>query len=300
MQAAVRSPRRPGIPVYNRIDLPSLPEGKRHFRALNYCAGKRFDVVNSGDTAEITLYDEIGIWGVSAKAFRQELDRISARRIILRINSPGGDVFDGIAMHNDLRSHQADVTTVVTGLAASAASIVAMAGDTIEMASNAMMMIHNAWVFAAGNKNDLREVADVLDKIDAALAKTYTERTGIPEKDVAGMMSDETWLSATDAVDKGFADSVLGAESGDDAQKAAFDISVFAHPPAALKKRVEAALREAGYSQTESKAAVSKGFQVLRQREAAGRDTPAQRDAAQGISDLCRSLENLAAAVRRG
>lgn len=241
--------------------------------ALNYAAGRCFSVTARAEETEIVIYDVIGedSWsgeGVSAKKFAAILAGVKTPGILLKINSPGGSVFDGIAIYNDLLAHPAKIRVSITGLAASAASIIAMAGDEIEIAKNAYVMIHNAWVMAIGNKNALLEVADFLDGIDQALAETYAARTGLPEKKILNMMDAETWLRGADAVDLGFADALAGED--DALAKAAYDVSVFSAAPAGLKKQIEAALREAGHSNTASKAAVNKGFHVLRSREATG------------------------------
>jgi len=276
----------------NKIDLPARPE---HVGGpiFNYASGRDFSVSVKGNTADIVLYDEIGAYGVSAKDFNAELAKITADVINLRINSPGGDVFDGIAIYNDLKSHRSTVNVTVTGLAASASSIIAMAGDNVEMGLNSFIMIHNTWLLAAGNKNDLRQVADILDQIDAACAQTYTDRTGISAKDIGSMMDAETWLNGDEAVAQGFADSV----SNSDAAQAAYDISRFSKTPAAMKKRIESALRDAGYSKTESKTAVSEGFEVLGRRDAGRRNDRALRDAAGG-QQLLRAINDLSAAMK--
>ncbi len=136
-----------------------------------------------------------------------------AERIDLFINSPGGDVFEGLAIYNTLKDHPAPVHVTVQGLAASAASYIAMAGDHIQMGQGTFMMIHNAWTWMGGNAQDLRKQATVLDKIDASIASIYAKRAGSDVKAFQAMMRDETWLSAEDAVAKGMADRVAGAES---------------------------------------------------------------------------------------
>lgn len=162
-------------------------------------------------TADISIYDEIGFWGVTAKQFIGDLKAIDAKSIKLSINSPGGSVFDALAIYNALRQHAADVEVVVMGVAASAASLVAMAGDRIVMPENAFMMIHNPLNFAYGNAAELRDVADVLDKIGASLIATYAARTGLPEDEIKALLDAETWLNADEAVAKGFADELQPA-----------------------------------------------------------------------------------------
>lgn len=162
-------------------------------------------------TPEISIYDDIGAWGVTAKQFIGDLKAISAKTIKLSINSPGGSVFDALAMYNALRQHEADIEVTIMGVAASAASLVAMAGDKIVMPENAFMMIHNPLNFAYGNAEDLREMADVLDKIGASLVATYAARTGLADDEIKALLDAETWLNAEDAVAKGFADELQPA-----------------------------------------------------------------------------------------
>lgn len=162
-------------------------------------------------SADISIFDEIGFFGVNAKQFIGDLKAIDAKTIKLAINSPGGSVFDALAMYNALRQHPANVEVTVLGVAASAASLVAMAGDTIVMPENAFMMIHNPLNFAYGNADELREMADVLDKIGASLVATYANRTGLPEDEIKAMLDAETWLNAEEAVLKGFADELQPA-----------------------------------------------------------------------------------------
>lgn len=157
---------------------------------------------------EIDIFDEIGYYGVSAKSFIDKLRSLNANNITLSINSPGGDVFAGIAIYNALRNSGKNVTVRVLGVAASAASLIAMAGNKIVMPENSFLMVHNPWTFAMGNAEELRDTADVLDKIGASLTATYVARTGQSEEDVKKLLAEETWLSAEDAVAMGFADEV--------------------------------------------------------------------------------------------
>ena len=161
--------------------------------------------------AEISIYDEIGAWGVTAKDFIGELRNVKAQSITLLINSPGGSLFDALAIYNALRQHEASVTVKAMGVAASAASLIAMAGDKIIMPENTFMMIHNPINFAYGNAEDMREMADFLDKIGASLVATYVARTGLPEDEVKALLDAETWLNAEEAVEKGFADEMEAA-----------------------------------------------------------------------------------------
>lgn len=166
-----------------------------------------------GSTGEIWLYDQIGsdFWGegISAKTFTKELTALGkVSTINLRINSPGGDVFDGLTIYNQLNAHPARVTVDVDGLCASIASVIAMAGDEIRMAGNAMMMIHNPHGMAIGDSTEMQRVAALLDQVKGNLADTYAARTGNLRASIEAWMSDETWLTADAAVQMGFADAV--------------------------------------------------------------------------------------------
>ncbi len=271
------------------MDHISIPDGcpTNRQRFFNRSLNRSFTVAAGEDVVEMSIYDDIGFFGVTADAVRRQLDAITAPRILLRLNSPGGDAWDGIAIHNDFKAHPATVEVKVTGLAASAASIIAMAGDRIEIADNAFMMIHNAWTIALGDRHDMIETAALLEQVDAALARTYARRTGRDQADVQEMMDAETWMAGPEAVALGFADA-----TGDEAATAAlFDLAIYDKVPTALKRRQEAALRDAGYAGSEAKAAVNKGFQVLTQREA-GSTSPHQREADED-SDLLRSLASV-------
>lgn len=169
----------------------------------------------TADNAEVSIYDEIGYWGVTASEFVKELGSVQATNLSVRINSPGGDVFDGLAILNSLRAHPAKKTVTVEGLAASAASFIAMAGDTIQMAPQSMMMIHDASGLAIGNAQDMRELADLLDKTSDNIAAVYAQRTGKPQDEWRKAMLAETWYTDQEAVDAGLADSVVKDETAD-------------------------------------------------------------------------------------
>ena len=172
--------------------------------------------VSTDGEFEILLYDEIGAdWmgnGITAKSVRASLDAASAySKIVLRINSPGGDAFEGIAIGNVLKATGKPIDVHVDGLAASAASIVAMCGDTITMASNAMMMVHNAWTLCAGYASDMRKMADTLDRISTSIAQTYVDKTSKPLDEIQALMDAESWMSATDCLEGGFCTAIAAA-----------------------------------------------------------------------------------------
>jgi ATP-dependent Clp endopeptidase proteolytic subunit ClpP len=158
--------------------------------------------------AEVSIYDEIGFGGVTAKSFLAELKKLSGQRVHLRINSVGGSVVEGAAIYNALRRHKGGLVVHIDALAASMASVIAMAGDETLIADNALVMIHNPWGMTMGDADELRKEADILDKLKATLVNAYVRKTGMEPEQVAQMMDDETWLDATEAVALGFADAI--------------------------------------------------------------------------------------------
>ena len=166
---------------------------------------------DAGKTPVLSIFDDIGAYGVSAKSFLNDLRTVTTDEVDVEINSPGGDVFAGLAIYNGLRASGKKINVKVLGLAASAASLVAMAGDTIEMPENAFMMIHNPWGFAMGGADEMRNTADVLDKIGTGLVSTYAKRTGKTDQEITTLLDAETWMTAQEAVDAGFATSVTAA-----------------------------------------------------------------------------------------
>jgi ATP-dependent Clp endopeptidase proteolytic subunit ClpP len=172
----------------------------------------RSTITNQGNgKGEICLYDEIdAFFGVGAKQFNQQLQSLGdVKEIALRINSPGGSVWEGMAVLAMLNAHPARIVTRIEGLAASMASVIAMAGDSIEMPENAFMMIHNPADWAAGDAGEMRKTADVLDQVKESLVKIYAARTGRTAEEIAAWMDDETWMDGTTCKERGFATDVL-------------------------------------------------------------------------------------------
>lgn len=170
---------------------------------------------------EILIYADIGpdYWGdgssVSAKAVKAQLDKMTdAAEITVRINSPGGDVFDGFAIYNLLAQHPAKIRVKVDGWAASAASVIAMAGDTVEMAANALLMIHNPWTMAIGDSESMLKTAALLEQIKGSIITTYKSKTTLDDGDIAALMDAETWFDAQGAVDAGLATAIVGKSQG--------------------------------------------------------------------------------------
>jgi ATP-dependent Clp endopeptidase proteolytic subunit ClpP len=167
---------------------------------------------NATSEAEISIYDEIGEYGVDAIAFKNDFDKVKGLgNIKVLINSPGGSVFDGLTIYNMLADVRGKVTVEVQGVAASIASIIAMAGDKRIMREGTFMMIHNPWTMMIGDSEDLRKEADVLDGIKEQLVGIYSRNTGMAAQDVEALMKEETWLSPTQAKALGFAHEVTEA-----------------------------------------------------------------------------------------
>ncbi|MBW7057647.1 Clp protease ClpP [Paracoccus bogoriensis] len=187
--------------------------------------------------AEVAIHDEIGAEGVSAKGFLAELGAIpDGAPILVRINSPGGSVFDAVAIHNALKRHAGTVTVWIDGIAASAASYVAMAGDEIVMPENAFLMIHDPAGLVMGTAADMRAMAETLDKIAATMVRGYAARAGRPEDEIAALMAAETWFDAEEALAAGLATRI--AEPVRIAAR--FDIARFRNAPPALLEAIEA------------------------------------------------------------
>ncbi len=163
----------------------------------------------SPDSVDVYLYDEIGFFGTTAADFMRELAEIKTARIDVHISSKGGDIFDGIAIYNALRTHSAPVTTKVDALAASIASVIAQAGDTRLMVTGSQMMIHEAFGLALGGADDMRDYADLLDKQTDNIAGIYAERADGKKAHFRTLMKAETWMTPTEAVSEGLADEVI-------------------------------------------------------------------------------------------
>src|SRR5690348_2927540 len=191
---------------------------------------------NEADALTLEVYDVIGAdffgEGITAKSVSEALNG-SKGPVNVRINSPGGDAFEGIAIHNVLRSSGRPINVVVDGVAASAASIIAMAGDARTMATGTMMMIHNAMMFSIGDAAEMRKAAEVLDAVSGSIADVYAQRTKNDKQKVLDWMSAETWMTPQEAVDRGFADKMSGDKPK---AKNEFDLSIFKNAPEALRE----------------------------------------------------------------
>lgn len=172
--------------------------------------------VESGDNV-VTMFGAIGedYWsggGITAKSVTAQLRAIGDRPVEVQINSPGGDMFEGIAIYNVLREHPQPVTIKIMGMAASAASVIAMAGDSVQIGAASFLMIHNCWVVAVGNRHDMEETAVYLGPFDQAMADVYAQRTGKTAAECAKWMDAETYMSGSVAIERGFADELLSGD----------------------------------------------------------------------------------------
>lgn len=203
------------LPVPANRDVSAYTKPNVFDRWTDDAAGVR--ALEIGDNV-ITMFEVIGedYWsggGITAKRVAAQLKAIGSKPIEIQINSPGGDMFEGIAIFNLLREHPQPITVKVMGMAASAASVIAMAGDTIEIGAASFLMIHNCWVLAQGNRHDMRETADWLEPFDQAMVDLYASRSGQDTKKIAKWMDDETFMSGSQAIGYGFADGLLPADS---------------------------------------------------------------------------------------
>lgn len=234
-----------------------------------------YKIENKSDKAEIWIYEQIGedFWsggGTTAKNFQKELSGIKASQIDLHINSPGGEVFDGVAIYNLLKQHPATITTYIDGLAASIASVIALAGDRILMAENALYMIHNPYGIVRGDANDMRAFADTLEKIGGTMLGVYSGKSGKAEEDIRPKMDAETWMTAAEALEFGFIDEISGkmdmaacAKFVPVMEKAGFKCvpaEVGAKKERHTARGLERILREGGCSEAMAKSIIADGY----------------------------------------
>jgi ATP-dependent protease ClpP protease subunit len=251
-------------------------------------------VVAVGDNV-ITMFDIVGedFWsggGITAKKVSAQLRAIGDRPVEVQINSPGGDVFEGFAIYNVLREHPQAITIKVMGMAASAASIIAMAGDTIEIGAASFIMIHNCWVMAMGNRHDFAEAAAWLEPFDLAMRDVYVSRTGQKAGDVMAWMDGETYMSGAQAIERGFADALLSADQ--------FETQ---HETKAEDRRInelramELTLVAAGHTRSEARARIQKIKGDATPGAGVTRETPTP---GAGEAELAGALAGLLSTIR--
>mgnify|MGYP002402095973 CR=1 FL=1 len=285
------------------MSLRKLPEAKTFQRPQNFQWDAPSDVLarwaEAGPLAAaadesdnvITMLEVIGEdwWtggGVTAKRISAALRSIGDRDVVVKINSPGGDMFEGIAIYNLLRAHKAKVTVEVLGWAASAASIIAMAADEIRMGLGTFMMVHNAWGVVIGNRHDMREAADLFDGFDGAIADIYEARTGMKRAEIEKLMDAETFMGPSEAVEKGFADVVDDGIAQPAGAAKSLDRGLMA------RRQTEAALARAGFTRDQRSELLTELGATAAPRDASR--SPAARDA--GIDPA--AIRQLIATIR--
>lgn len=203
----------------------------------------KFFAKSRGKIGELYLYDEINMYfGITPTAVTDALKALgSVDELHVYIDSPGGNVFAGITIHNLLKRFEAKKIVFIDGIAASIASYVVMAGDEVRIASNGRMMIHDAWGYVAGNARELRAIADKLDSVTGTIREAYVARTGRPDSEVKAWMEDETWMTASEALANGFADSIeeMTAAKVEDNTSALY--AKYRNTPADVQKRASSA-----------------------------------------------------------
>jgi ATP-dependent Clp protease, protease subunit len=254
-------------------------------------------LVNDGQEAELYLYGSIG-WTIAAMDVVRLLAELTTSRLHVRINSDGGDVFEGVAIYNALRRVPFEVITHVDGMAASIASLVALAGSEVHMADNAFLMIHNASACTCGDAAYHLKRAELLQRVqDSTLAAAYVEKTGATPDQVTTWMQEETWFTAVEAEAAGFCDVIDETNTEAAAAIATLDISAYRRAPEPLRlaaaahgpsvRTVEKSLRDAGLSRTKAAAGAAAVMQALRSPRDAGNEV------AQGIGRLTTTLTRL-------
>ncbi len=262
----------------------------------------------SASANEIIMYGTIGAWFDDLEAIQivNKINQMSGD-ITIRINSGGGDVFDGISIMNALKNHQGKVTVLVEGLAASIASVIAVGcADELIMDEGSYLMIHDPWTVAVGNAADLEQTAGVLKQLTCTLAEIYSKRCGKTTDEMLEYMKAETWFNADSAIEIGLAD-----KKNDDVSDAEeigignIDLSLFNNVPSKLKAQAKASkptsvrdletvLRNAGFSRSEAKAVASVGFAALGHR-----DDDENGANEKLVAEIKQELKNRAAVIKK-
>lgn len=282
------------------MSLRTLPEAKTFQRPQNFHWDAPSDVLSrwaeqplaaaADDPNTVTIFDVIGEdwWtggGFTAKRMSAALRSIGAKDVTVQVNSPGGDMFEGIAIYNLLREHPAKVTIQVMGWAASAASIIAMAGDDIRMGLGTFMMVHNAWGVVIGNRHDMRDAASLFDGFDSAIVDIYAARTGQDRKAIEKLMDAETFMGPSEAVKNGFADAVDEGISASASADKNTDRGLMA------RRQTEAALAKAGFSRDKRSELLTEMGVLAAPRDASRK--PAARDAGIDITAVQQLINSI-------
>lgn len=257
----------------------------------------RVNKVND-DIAEVFVYGDIGGWmdGIGADEFARELKSLKVTEITARINSGGGSVFEGQAIYNSLVNHSAKVNVVIDGIAASIASVIAMAGDNISITEGSHIMVHKPWSMAMGDANSMRKEAEVLDSLESGIIDIYAARTGKSRDQLEKWVANETWFKGASAVDAGFADSVIPAKRKENFAKSNI-LNHYQHLPVDISENlcntphirdVERVLRDVeGFSQSQAKRIIA-----LMQQDYDYRDGDGQREAALKLAEFLDKITN--------
>lgn len=235
----------------------------------------KITAAESDEEADILLYDYIGWPYNDAGEFVRAIGELKQKKITVRINSPGGDVWDANAIHNAIKDHPSKPITRIESLAASAASYIGIAGHKKQAYKNTMMMIHEPWVFTMGDQFELRELADLLEQISGIMVEMYADNTNVGKRELKEMLKAETWMNAKKMKEKGFIDTIL--EAGKPV-KAEFDLSMFANAPEDITnikdiyyeptiRDAEKALRDVGFHQNTAKGMLAGSKQTIADKE---------------------------------
>lgn len=237
------------------------------------------------DANSISIYDQIGeLWdgaGMTAKRMAGILRSIGDKDISVNINSPGGDFFEGVAVYNLLRQHKAKVTVNVLGLAASAASVIAMAGDEINMGEGSFLMIHNAWCMAIGNRHDMQAAAEQLAPFDAAMAEVYAARSGKTAKYAAALMDAESWIGSELAIKDGFATGMMSNDQ----------ITQDTQANASVVRKIESALIASGMPRSAAQKIISEFKSSVRDSTGSGTSDSTGDDLAASLQSLLTTMK---------
>lgn len=235
------------LPTIKALNAPKKGSYEAPTSAFDHWTPVR--AVSKDDARTINIYDQIGenYWdgtGMTAKIVNSVLRRADGDDITVNVNSPGGDFFEGVTIYNMLREYEGIVNVNVIGLAASAASVLVMAADTLRIAKSGFLMIHNSWGMVIGNQHDMRDAADTFAVFDRAMAGVYAARTGIDQTEIAALMADDFWMTGEEAVELGYADAFIRSdEIVEDEEKAT-----------SAKHRIDKALAKQGVPRSERRA----------------------------------------------
>ena len=270
------------LPQLNSQRIGSVKFDSRPDALQRWDAGIRAAV---DDSTSVSIYDQIGeSWdgsGMTAKRMAGILRSIGDKDIQVNLNSPGGDFFEGVAIYNMLRQHKAKVTVNVLGLAASAASVIAMAGDEINMGEGSFLMIHNAWCMAIGNRHDMQAAAEQLAPFDAAMAEVYAARAGITVKAAAKLMDAESWIGAEAAIADGFATGMMSNDLITQDTKAS----------ASNVRKIESALIASGMPRSQAQKTISDFKSSLRDSAGSGTSDSTGDDLAASLQSLLTTMK---------